>query len=43
MPMNPEERQMADKGKPVVVENKEPDLSIKISGIVKKIDEMLRT
>lgn len=43
IPMNPEARIMADNGKPIMIENRKADISVKIAEIVKKIEEILCT
>ena len=40
IPINLNARKMADEGKPIVIENKEADISIKMFQIVKKIENM---
>ncbi len=42
IPINIEARQLADKGKPVILENAKSDISIAIMGISKKIDNLVR-
>jgi len=40
IPINLEARKLADEGKPIVIENEEADISIKMFQIVKKIENM---
>jgi len=40
IPINLEARKLADEGKPIVIENKEADISVKIFHIVKEIENM---
>jgi len=42
IPINIQARQLADEGKPVILENAESDISIALMGIVKKIDGFVR-
>ena len=42
IPINIQARQLADEGKPVILENAKSDISIVIMGIVKKIDDLVR-
>ena len=42
IPINIQARQLADEGKPVILENAKSDISIAIMGIVKKIDGLVR-
>ena len=42
IPISIQARQLADEGKPVVLENAKSDISIVIMGIVKKIDDIVR-
>ncbi len=42
IPINIQARQLADEGRPVILENAKSDISIAIMGIVKKIDDLVR-
>lgn len=42
IPINIQARQLADEGKPVILENAKSDISIAIIGIIKKIDDLVR-
>jgi len=42
IPINIQARQLADEGKPVILENVKSDISIAIMGIVKKIDDLVK-
>ena len=40
IPINLQARKLADEGKPIIIENKEADISFTISQIVRKIENM---
>ena len=42
IPINIQARQLADEGKPVILENAKSDISIVIMGIAKKIDDLVK-
>ncbi len=42
IPINIQARQLADEGKPVILENAKSDISIALMGIVKKIDDLVK-
>ena len=42
IPINIQARQLADEGKPVILENAKSDISIAIMGIIKKVDDLVR-